>query len=46
MADIPGAFMQTNLDERWLHMWLKGAMAELLLKIDSRLYWKYLMVIH
>jgi hypothetical protein len=20
MADIPGAFMQTNLDERWLHM--------------------------
>ena len=40
-ADIPGAFMQTDLDET-VHMRLEGAMAELLLKIDSKLYRKYL----
>ena len=36
-ADIPGAFMQTNLEEK-VHIWLEGAMAELLLKIDPNLY--------
>jgi hypothetical protein len=40
-ADIPGAFMQTDLDKT-VHMRLDGAMAELLLRIDPKLYWKYL----
>ena len=40
-VDIAGAFMQTNLEEK-VHIWLKGAMAELLLKIDPNLYNKYL----
>jgi hypothetical protein len=40
-ADIPGAFMQTNLDKT-VHMRLDGAMAELLVKIDPKLYRKYL----
>ena len=40
-ADIPGAFMQTDLNEK-VHMRLDGAMAELLLKIDAKLYRKYL----
>ena len=40
-ADIPGAFMQTDLEEK-VHIQLEGAMAELLLKIDPNLYNKYL----
>jgi hypothetical protein len=41
-ADIPGAFMQTNMDDT-VHMMLEGKMAELLVKIDPKLYRKYLM---
>jgi hypothetical protein len=40
-ADIPGTFMQTDLD-KMVHMRLDGAMAELLVKIDPKLYRKYL----
>jgi hypothetical protein len=40
-ADIPSAFMQTNLN-KMVHMRLDGAMAELLVKIDPKLYRKYL----
>jgi hypothetical protein len=41
-ADIPGAFMQTDM-EGVMHMMLEGKMAELLVKIDPKLYGKYLM---
>jgi hypothetical protein len=40
-ADIPGAFMQTDMDDT-VHMMLEGKMAELLVKIDPKLYRKYL----
>jgi hypothetical protein len=40
-ANIPGAFMQTDLNDT-VHMRLEGAITELLLKIDAKLYWKYL----
>ena len=42
IADILGAFMQTDLDEM-VHMHLDGPMAKLLLKINLELYRKYLM---
>jgi hypothetical protein len=35
-ADIPGAFLQSDMDER-IHMWLDGTMAELLVKIKPTL---------
>ncbi len=44
-ADIPGAFMQTDM-EGTVHMMLEGKMAELLVKIDPKLYRKYLMNRH
>ncbi len=42
-ADIPGAFMQTDMEDT-VHMVLEGKMAELLVKIDPKLYRKYLLV--
>ena len=39
-ADIPGAFMQANMDEL-VHMRLEGTMAELLVKLDPKLYRKH-----
>ena len=42
-ADIPGAFMQTDMEDT-IHMMLEGKMAELLVKIDPKLYQKYLLV--
>ena len=39
-VDIPGAFMQANMDEA-VHVQLKGTMAELLIKMDPKLYRKY-----
>ena len=38
--DIPGAFMQANMDEA-VHVQLKGTMAELLIKMDPKLYRQY-----
>ena len=40
-ADIPGAFLQSDMDEK-VHMQLDGKMAELLVKIEPALYRKYL----
>ena len=40
-VDIPGAFMQANMDET-VHMRLHGTMAELIAKIDPKLYRKYM----
>ena len=39
-ADVPGAFLQTEMpeDEEDVHIRLEGAMAELLAKIDPELY--------
>jgi hypothetical protein len=42
-ADIPGAFMQAEMDEL-VHMKLEGKMAELLVKIDPKLYRKYVQI--
>jgi hypothetical protein len=39
-VDIPGAFMQAEMDEL-VHMRLEGKMAELLIRIDPQLYRKY-----
>jgi hypothetical protein len=40
-ADIPGAFMQADMDEV-LHMKLEGPLALLLAKVDPELYEKYI----
>lgn len=42
-CDIPGAFMQADMDEL-VHMKLEGEMAELLEKIDPSLYRKYIVI--
>jgi hypothetical protein len=42
-ADIPGAFMQTDMVDT-VHMVLEGTMVELLVKIDPKLYRKYLLI--
>ena len=39
--DVPGAFMQTDIDEE-VHVRLEGEMAELLASVDSRLYEQYM----
>jgi hypothetical protein len=41
MCDIPGVFMEANIDEV-LHMWLERLLAKLLTKVDPDLYTKYL----
>jgi hypothetical protein len=40
-SDIPGAFMQTDVDEV-MHVRLEGPLASLLAKVDPNLYKKYL----
>jgi hypothetical protein len=40
-ADVPGAFMQVDVDEI-VHVRLVGALAELLAKVDPKLYTTYL----
>jgi Reverse transcriptase (RNA-dependent DNA polymerase) len=44
-VDIPGAFMQADMDEL-VHMRLEGTMAELLVKLDPKLYRKYVQTIN
>eukprot|EP00957_Ditylum_brightwellii_P035080 2659827-Ditylum_brightwellii.AAC.1 len=39
-CDIPGAFMQADMDKT-IHMKVKGTMAELLVKLDPKMYLKY-----
>ena len=39
-VDIPGAFMQADMDDV-VHMRLEGKMAELLVKIDPKMYRKH-----
>eukprot|EP00957_Ditylum_brightwellii_P084518 6426542-Ditylum_brightwellii.AAC.1 len=40
-VDIPGAFMQTEMDDV-VHMKIEGTMAELLTKLDPKMYRQYL----
>jgi len=40
-CDVPGAFMQVDVDEI-VHVRLEGVMAEMLAKVDPKLYKKYL----
>lgn len=42
-VDIPGAFMQVNMDEI-VHVRLEGTMAELFVRLDPKLYRKYMRV--
>jgi hypothetical protein len=42
-VDILGAFMQTDMEDT-VHMVLEGTMAELLVKLDPKLYRKYIQV--
>ena len=44
-CDVPGAFMQVDVDEV-VHVRLTGAMAELLAKVDPALYNKYIVTEH
>jgi hypothetical protein len=41
MCDIPGAFMQADID-KVLHVQLEGPLAQLLTKVDPELYTKFL----
>jgi hypothetical protein len=42
IIDIPGAFMQLDLDDETIHVHLTGKMVDLLLEIDRELYEPYL----
>jgi len=41
VTDIPGAFLHSDMEEE-VHMLLKGKIAELIIKLDSKLYRKYI----
>ena len=43
--DIPGAFMQADMDEEVVHLRLHGKMAELLVQLDPKLYRKYIQIV-
>ena len=40
-VDIPGAFMQADMEGETVHMKLEGKMTELQTKLDPKLYQKY-----
>jgi hypothetical protein len=42
IIDIPGTFMQVDLEDETIHVLLTGKMVELLLEIDRELYEPYL----
>jgi hypothetical protein len=44
-VNIPGAFMQADMD-KLIHMRLEGMMAKLLVKLDLKLYWKYIQIVN
>jgi hypothetical protein len=39
-VDIPGDFMQADIDEV-LHVRFEGEISEMLVRMDPKLYWKY-----
>ena len=41
-VDIPGAFMQADMEDETVHMKLEGETAELPTKLDPKLYRKYM----
>ena len=42
MVDIPGAFLQADMKGDDVHMKMEGKMAELFVKLDPKLYRKYI----
>ena len=42
-VDMPGAFMQADMEGETVHMKLEGKMLELLTKLDQKKYRKYVM---
>jgi hypothetical protein len=42
IVNIPGAFMQVDLNDKMIHVRLTSKMVDLLLKIDQELYKPYL----
>ena len=42
-VDIPGMFMQADMDEL-VHVKLEGKMINLLMKLEPKLYWKYILI--
>jgi len=44
-CDIPGAFLQADMDEL-VHVRLEGTMAELMARLDPKLYRKYVLIEH
>lgn len=44
VMDIPGAFLQTDLEENNIHIKLQGRMAELLAMIDPSLYREHIII--
>ena len=41
ILDIPGAFMQADMDEI-VHVKFEGEIAEMSVKLDPKLYWKFI----
>ena len=41
--DIPGAFMKADMNDT-VHLKMEGRLAELLVKVELNLYWKFLSV--
>jgi len=44
-VDIPGAFMQADMDEEVVHLKLHGKMAELLVQLAPSLYRKFAQIV-
>ena len=42
VSDLPGAFMQTDMDDKIVHVVFQGAMAELLVELAPEVYGQYL----
>jgi hypothetical protein len=40
IADIPGAFMQTDMDQT-VYMWIDGVLADVCIKIDPDIYLRH-----
>ena len=40
--DVPGAFMQSDMDHEVVHVKFEGEMAELLTHVNPEKYWKYM----
>ena len=41
IVDIPGAFIQADMNDT-VHLKMQGRLAEQLMKVEPKLYWKFL----